>query len=212
MSPIGLVETIPGDGKWWIIHHLFQMWSEGFSTNDWLQFQWLPTVFIQNWWWLLLWVTSLYIYFILAFLQCHPHLISAICLLFLACFVRKIWITISGLMAQSTTWHPDQVLSGLLAFGQVQSGPIRSARIWVRVQSAAQHPDQPASIQVRWDQVCWYSCQVQLAVWHPDSQLASMSGCSQHLDILIMACHSPDNKMAQKVNIEFLECRGYTEV
>ena len=145
--------------------------------------------FIQNWWWLLLWVTSLYIYFILAFLQCHPHLISAICLLSWPALSEK-----SELPYQA--WWPNpplgiqiRVLSGLLAFGSGPGrtyqvclnsgqgpvscsaswsasqhpgkGQVRSAGIHVRVQLAVWHPDQPVGIHVR----------VQSAPWHPDHGL-----------------------------------------
>jgi len=52
--------------------------------------------------------------------------------------------------------------------------------------SATWHPDQgavrPAGIQVRSSQLLGMLI----------SQLASMSGCSQHLNILIMACCGPD--------------------
>ena len=42
-SPLGLVEKVPGDGKWRMIRHLSKTDTEGESTNGWLSSDNFPT-------------------------------------------------------------------------------------------------------------------------------------------------------------------------
>ena len=53
-SPVGLVEKVPGDGNWRMIHYLSKSDSTGFSTNDALDSDNFPTIFysaafVANW-------------------------------------------------------------------------------------------------------------------------------------------------------------------